>query len=144
VDDCLAQPDGGKDPATRLLNLLLEGALDLLSYPPETGERVQHPLHGEPVRVSNPGAQRGVVLGDIVGRRGDDTRGRLVVEPRSRPGLRMLLSVANDGLKVTSQCRLDQLLVAESTSAIHGALSLSRCQVIRIYPRSGPGLERRV
>jgi hypothetical protein len=61
VDDCLSQPDGGKDPAARLRSLLLEGALDLLSYPPETGERVRHPLSDEPARVSEPGAQRGIV-----------------------------------------------------------------------------------
>ena len=112
LDDCLSQPDGGKDSATRLRSLLLEDALDLLAYPPQTGERVRHSLCDEPVRVSEPGAQHGVVLGDIVGERGDDTHGRLIVEPRSRLGLRMLLAVADDELKVTLQRRLDQLLVA--------------------------------
>jgi hypothetical protein len=82
--------------------------------------------------MPEPGAQRGVGLGDIAGERGDDTHGRFVVEPRSCPGPRMLLAIAGDELEVTSQGRLDQLFVAQTVQVIHGALSISSCQWVRV------------
>jgi hypothetical protein len=103
--------------------LLPEGALDLVSYLPEIRKRVRPLLHDEPARVTEPGAQRGVMLGSIAGERGDDVHGRLVVEPHSRPRLRVLLPVAGDELEVTLQRRLDQLRVAEIVQPVHGVLS---------------------
>jgi len=78
-------------------------------YPPQIRERMLPALHDEPIRMPEPGAQRGVVPGDIAGERGDDTHGRLVVEPRSCPGPWALLAIAGDEFEVTSQGRLDQL-----------------------------------
>ena len=53
--------------------------------------------------MPEPGAQRGVVPGDVAGERGDDTHGRFVAGPRSCPGPRVLLAIAGDELEVTSQ-----------------------------------------
>lgn len=125
ADDSLSLSDGGEDPATNLRGSLLEGALDLLSYPPQITERVLPALHDEPIRMPEPGAQRGVVLGGIADERGDDTHGRFVVEPRSRPGPRVLLAIGGDEFEVTSQGRLDQLLVAETVQVVLGALPVS-------------------
>jgi len=76
---------------------------DLLSYPPQTTERELPALHHEPVRMPEPAAQRGVVLGGIAGERGDDTHARFVVEPRSCPGPWVLLAIAGGEFEVTSQ-----------------------------------------
>ena len=73
--------------------------------------------------MPEPGAQRGVVPGGIAGERGDDTHSRFVGEPRSRPGPRVLLAIADDEFEVTSQSRLDQLFVAQTVQVVHGALS---------------------
>jgi hypothetical protein len=98
--------DGGEDRAAGHGGSLLEGALDLLSYLPEIRERVRTPLHHEPAGVTEAGAHRCVMLGDIGGESGDDVHGRLVVEPHSRPGPRVLLPVAGDELEVTTNsCR---------------------------------------
>lgn len=78
ADDSLSLADGGEDLATGLRGSLLEGALDLLSDPPQTGERVRPPLHHQPIGMPELGAQRGVALGDIAGERGDDAHGRFV------------------------------------------------------------------
>ena len=75
--------------------------------------------------MPEPGAQRGLMLGGIAGERGDNTHVRLVLEPRSRPGPRVLLAIAGDELEVTAQGRLDQCYVAQTVPVIHGALSLS-------------------
>jgi hypothetical protein len=123
VDDCLSLPDWGEDRAAGLRGPLPEGALDLGSYLPEIRERVRPLLHDEPAGVTEAGAQRGVMLGDIAGERGDDTNGRLVVEPHSRPGPWVLLPVAGDELDVTSQRRVDRLPVAEIVEVVHGVLS---------------------
>ena len=53
-------------------------------------------LHDGPIRMPEPGAQRGVVLGGIAGECGDDTNGRFVVEPRSHPSPWVLLAIADD------------------------------------------------
>jgi hypothetical protein len=123
---------GGEDPAAGLRGSLLEGALDLLSYPPQIRERVLPALHDEPIRMPEPGAQRSVVLGDIAGERGDDTHGRFVVEPRSRPGPWVLLAIADDEFEVTSQGRLDQLFVAQTVQVVHSALSISSRQWVNV------------
>ena len=122
ADDCLSLSYGGEDLAAGLYLALAEGALDLFSYPPQVRERVLPALHDKPVRMLEPGAQRGVVRGGIAGERGDDTHGRLVVPPRSRPGLWVLLAVAGDDLEVTSQGRLERTRVAQTVQVIHGAL----------------------
>ena len=82
--------------------------------------------------MPEPGAQRGVVLGDIAGERGDDTHGRFVVEPRSCPGPWVLLAIVGDEFEVTSQGRLDQLFVAETVQVVHGALSISSRQWVSV------------
>jgi hypothetical protein len=103
----------------------MEGALDLLSHPPQVRQRVLPALHDEPARMPEPGAQRGVVRGGIAGECGDDAHGRLVVPPRSRRSLRMLLAVAGDDLKVTLQSRLELTSVSQTVQVIHGALFIS-------------------
>ena len=80
--------------------------------------------------MPEPGAQRGVVPGDIAGERGHDTHGRFVVEPRSRPGASVLLAIAGDEFEVTPQGRLDQLFVAQTVQVVQVALSISSRQWI--------------
>jgi hypothetical protein len=58
------------------------------------------------------------MLGGIAGERGDDTHGRFVVPPRSRPRLRVLLAVAGDDLEVTPQGRLELRRVAQAVQVI--------------------------
>jgi hypothetical protein len=101
---------------------------DLLSYLPQIRKRVLPALHDEPIGMPEPRAQRGVVLGDITGEPGDDTHGRFVVPPRSRPGPRVLLAIADDEFEVTSQGRLDQLFVlrpSKSSTAPRQSLAVS-------------------
>ena len=88
--------------------------------------------------MPEPGAQRGVVPGGVAGERGDDTHGRFVVEPRSRPGPGVLLAIADDEFEVTSQGRLDQLFVAETVQVVHGALSISSRQWVSVQVLSLP------
>ena len=92
---------------------------------PQIRQRMLSDLHDEPARMLEPGAQRDAMLGGIAGERGDNPHVRLVLEPRSRSGPRVLLAIAGDELEVTAQGRLDQCYVAQTVQVIHGALSLS-------------------
>jgi len=138
ADDSRSLSDGGEDLAAGLRGPLLEGALDLLSYLPQIRKRVLPALHDEPVRVPEPGAQRGVVLAGISGERGNDTHGRLVIPPRSRPGLWVLLAITGDELEVTSQGRLDQLFVTQAIQVVHCAPPVSSRQWVSVQARGLP------
>jgi hypothetical protein len=110
----------------------VEGALDLFSHPPQVRERVLPALHDEPAWMLEPGAQRSGVPGGIAGECGDDTHGRLVVPPRSRPGPWVLLAIADDDIEVTSQGRLELRCVAQTVQVIHGALPISSRQSVSV------------